>query len=160
MEGSQIEGVARVVAVDGGTVWLEPEPTGSCGGCMSAAICGHNSGSSRRMAARRFALANDRGLTVGERVVIGVSERSLLRASLTAYGLPLLTMLGGGITAQTMGAGDGTAARATLGGLAAGLRLARLAAGMLSARGELSPHILRRATGPGPGEACHTDLMG
>lgn len=160
MSASQIEGVARVVAADGGTVWLEPEPTGSCSGCMSAAVCGHGNGSSRRMASRRFALANQYDLRVGERVVIGMSEASLLRASLVAYGLPLLGMIGAAITAQVMGAGDGRAALATLGGLAVGLVLARLSAGKLSARGDLTPRYLRRATGPGPGEACHTDLMG
>ncbi len=159
MSASQVEGVARVVAADGGTVWLEPEPSGSCSGCMSAAICGHSGGgSSRRMASRRFCLANDQGLEVGDRVVVGVSESSLLRASLTAYGLPLLTMLGGGIVAQAMGAGDGKAALATLGGLGVGLVLARLTAGLLSARGDLTPHILRRASGPGLGDVCHPDF--
>jgi len=160
MNASQVEGVARVVAAEGGTVWLEPEPTGSCSGCMSSAICGHNSGNGRRMVARRFALANDYDLRVGERVVIGVSEASLLRAALTAYGLPLLVMLGAGITAQALGAGDGASALVTVGGLGAGLLLVRLVAGKLSARGDLSPRYLRRAGGPGPGETCHPDMMG
>ena len=32
---STMEAVARVVAIEGGRPVLEPEPTGSCGGCMS-----------------------------------------------------------------------------------------------------------------------------
>ena len=153
MQGEQIEGVARVVAEDGGMVWLEPEPTGSCGGCMSAAICGHKSGSTtRRLAARRFALPNEYGLHPGDRVVVGIGERSLLRASLTAYGLPLLGMMAAAITAQVLGAGDGMAVPATLGGLAGGLLAARLVARLLSARGDLSPQVLRRA-----GDECETD---
>ncbi|MDA8231646.1 MAG: SoxR reducing system RseC family protein [Magnetospirillum sp.] len=140
-----IEGFARVVAEEGGVVWLEPEQTASCGTCMSASACGHNADHGRRLAARRFPLANDHDLAVGERVVIGIAEGELLRASATAYGLPLVTMLGAGITAQFLGAGDGIAAAATLGGLAGGLLLARLRANRLSRQGALTPRFLRRA---------------
>lgn len=153
-----VEGSARVVALDGDTVWLEPEQTTSCGGCASASACGTKSGNSAGwLMKRRFAMANEHGLAVGDRVVVGIAAGGLLRASATAYGLPLLMLLGGGLTAKSMGGGDGAAAMATLAGLVVGLGLAKLWAGRQLARGDLSPRFIRRAFGPGPGGGCHVD---
>jgi len=147
-----VEGVARVVAADGSVAWLEPEPGSSCGGCMSAALCGTKAGGSRQ-AAKRFPLANDADLHVGERVVVGIEESSLLRASMVAYGLPLAAMLTAAVVASKIFmAGDGAAGLAGLAGLLLGLAAARLCADRLSIRGELTPHFLRRALA---GEDCH-----
>lgn len=152
-----MEGIARVVGVDGATAWLEPEQTGSCGSCASASSCGAGASVggigtvANRIAARRFALDNANGLRVGERVVVGVAERALIRAALTAYGLPLATaLMAGGIAESAFGSDLATMA-AMAGGLLGGLLLARLVANRLSGRGELAPHFLRRAK---PGETC------
>lgn len=150
-----IEGTARVVAVEDGMAVLEPEQTTSCGGCASANMCGDKAGNSAQwLQARRFSVENDHDLEVGDRVVVGIANGSLLRSATAAYGLPMLTMLAAGVTAQQMGGGDGASALAALGGLAVGLVLARLWSRRLLARGDLSPRFLRRAFGPGPGGAC------
>ncbi|HLO79236.1 MAG TPA: SoxR reducing system RseC family protein [Magnetospirillum sp.] len=141
-----IEGVARVVAVEGGVAWLEPEQTTACGGCHASATCGAKPGSAR-LVARRFAMANDHDFQVGERIVVGVAEDTLRRASLTAYGLPLAFMLVAGVTAQKLGGGDLGAAAATLSGLAVGLGVVRFKSLRQTKRGELAPHYLRRASG-------------
>ena len=88
-EGSpQLEGIARVVAVVGTVAWLEPEQTGSCGGCAGAASCGKGIGTlASRLEARRFPLATTADLGVGDRIVVGVPEDALVKASLTAYAL-------------------------------------------------------------------------
>lgn len=148
------EGLARVVSLDGNMVWLEPEQTTACGGCASAKVCGAEPGS-RRLVARRFALVNRENLRVGDRVVVGVTSSTLLRASMIAYGLPLLLMLVSGVTAQKLIGGDGAAAAATLAGLLIGLVLVRLWAKRSSARGELTPHFIRRAPAPVHDGACH-----
>ncbi|MCR6632779.1 MAG: SoxR reducing system RseC family protein [Magnetospirillum sp.] len=141
-----IEGVARVVSIDGGMAWLEPEQTTACGSCHSAAVCGAKPGSAR-LVARRFQMRNDHGFQVGERVVVGIPEDTLRRASLTAYGIPLLFMLVAGVTVQKLGGGDLGAALATIAGLAIGLLLVRFKSQRLSRRGELAPRYLRRAFG-------------
>ena len=152
-----VEGTVRVVALEGGMAMLEPEQTTSCGGCGSAAVCGEKGGNSAQwLQARRFAIANDHDLVVGDRIVVGIAEGSLLRGAVTAYGLPLLTMLAGGITAQQMGGGDGASAAAAIGGLVTGLVIARFWSRRLLAQGDLSPRFLRRAFGPGPGGECHS----
>lgn len=141
-----IEGVARVVAIEGGTAWLEPEQTTACGHCAGKAVCGVAPGSAR-LVARRFALANDHDFQVGERVIVGVPEESVRRAALTAYGIPLLLMLASGVTVQKLGGGDLESALATLAGLAVGIVVVRLRSRLLSQRGQLTPHYLRRAFG-------------
>ncbi len=147
-----VEGVARVVGADDGMAWLEPEQSPSCGGCMSAKLCGTRTGSSRQ-AAKRFALANEFGLQLGDRVVIGIEEASLLRASLIAYALPLATMLIAAVLAsKAFDLGDGGAGLAGLAGLLLGFGLARICANRLSTRGELTPRFLRRALAA---DDCH-----
>ncbi|MFA7240105.1 MAG: SoxR reducing system RseC family protein [Sulfuricellaceae bacterium] len=142
-----VEGFAHVVAVEGGTAWLEPEQTTSCGGCASASACGAKGIGTLadRLEARRFSLPNRDGLRVGERVVVGVSEKALVKASLTAYAIPLAGMLFSGAMAQWVAGSDLITMAAMFGGLALGLVGARLNAKRLNARGELSPHYLRRA---------------
>ena len=150
-----LESVARVVALKDGTAWLEPEPKASCGGCMSLAMCGAKGGGVRALQARRFPLADAPRLEVGDRVVVGLPEGSVLRAAATAYGLPMALLIGAGIVAETNGAGDLGGALAMAGGLAVGLLVSRLIAARLSGRGDLSPRFVRRIAAGGD---CSTSM--
>lgn len=154
-----IEGFARVVAVESSRVWLEPEQTASCGTCSSVGLCsiGKDALTARKLAARRFQLPGDLGLKVGERVVVGVRDDTLVKGAMTAYGVPLLTILAGGIAGQEWGHSDGLAALGAAVGLAVGLIVARILANNLSARGMLTPRFLRRAFDPPSEGECHTD---
>ena len=152
-----VEGLARVVKVDAGVAWLEPEQTTSCGSCASAASCGAGAESAgigsvaSRIAARRFALDNADGLAVGERVVIGVDDKALLKAALTAYAIPLLAALAAGGLAESAWGSDLASMAAMAAGLLVGILAAGAVARRLVARGELAPRFLRRAR---PGETC------
>ena len=96
---------------------------------------------------------NPAGLVVGERVVVGIREHALLKASITAYALPLALMLGAGIAAQWAFGRDGMTMLAMVAGLVLGLFAMRLSAGHLSVQGDLAPQFLRRARAS---ETCHT----
>lgn len=148
-----LEGFARVVALEGNRVWLEPEQTTSCGACAASGACGAKGigTTASRLELRRFAMANDPGLAIGERIVVGINERALLRASGTAYAIPLAVSLGAGALAQWAAGNDLVTMTATLSGLAVGLLASRLAADWLNARGQLAPRFLRRA---GANENC------
>lgn len=156
-----IEGIARVIRVADGQVWLEPEQTTSCGHCASSASCGVNAREAAglgtvtsRLQQRRFTLDQPAGdFAEGERLVVGVSEGALLKASLTAYGLPLLSALLSASVVQGIYGDDLTTMLGMAGGLAFGLLLARLNARRLAARGDLAPRFLRRAR---PDETCGT----
>ncbi|CAA7626413.1 SoxR reducing system RseC family protein [Magnetospirillum sp. UT-4] len=154
--GDLIEGFARVVALDGANAWLEPEQKTSCGNCHASAACGTTAASPGWLKARRFRIANDADLAVGERVVVGISAASLLKGSLTAYLLPLITMLAAGVAADRHYGDDLSAAMGALLGLAGGLLLAGRLAGRLSVSGDLAPRFLRRVPGMAPGTECQT----
>ena len=151
---NMVEGTAHVVAVEGNMVWLVPESGSSCGGCASASACGSKGigTTASRLEARRFQLVNDYNLRVGERVVVGIREHALLKASITAYAIPLAMLLGAGALAQWAAGSDTITMIAMLAGLALGLGLARLGAGRLLLKGELAPRFIRRAM---PGETCN-----
>jgi sigma-E factor negative regulatory protein RseC len=144
---AMVEGFATVVAVDGAVAWLEPEQTSSCGSCASSSACGAKGigTAASRLEARRFQLDNHAGLVVGERVVVGIRENALVKASLTAYAIPLAVMLGAGVMAQWAADTDGVTMAAMVTGLLLGLGMARLNASRLSSRGDLAPRFLRRA---------------
>lgn len=151
-----VEGIARVVRVEGKVAWLEPEQTTSCGNCASAAACGHGDSGmgtvARRIEARRFRMDNDgERLREGDRVVLGVDERSLIKAAALAYALPLVSAILAGGLAEGAWGDDILTMLSMAGGLGVGLLAAGLGARRLSARGDLSPRYLRRAL---PGETC------
>lgn len=152
---AMVEGFAHVVAVDGDTVWLEPEQTTSCGSCASSGACGAKGigTTASRLEARRFSIDNGPGLVVGERVVVGIPETALVKASLTAYAIPLATMLVAGGLAQWAAGSDGLTMAAMVAGLLLGLAAARFGAGRLSARGDIVPKFVRRAN-LGAGVIC------
>ena len=63
-----VEGIARVIRLDDGSAWLEPEQTSSCGSCAGAAACGASGPGepgigtvASRIEARRFRLDNPAG---------------------------------------------------------------------------------------------------
>ncbi|MGE5548690.1 MAG: SoxR reducing system RseC family protein [Solirubrobacterales bacterium] len=148
-----VEGFARVVAVEGPRVVLEPEQTTACGHCVSSSVCGMGS-PGNRLRLRRFSLRNEQGLEVGDRVVVGVSESSLLKASLVAYAAPLICMLVAMVVAQRMTGSDIAAMAGAVGGLALGFIGARLGASRLSASGDLAPKVIRRLEAPRAGDGC------
>nr|CAX83973.1 Positive regulator of sigma E activity [uncultured bacterium] len=152
---STLEGFARVVSLEGGTAWLEPEGMSSCGGCKSSGLCGTKGFFGSSMDGRRFPLENKVGLTVGERVVVGTYEDSLMRAALVAYAVPLLVMLVAAVVGQAMTGSDVVAVGGAVLGLGLGILLARLRAGRLSRRGDLTPRFLRRAYNEGLDGECH-----
>ena len=85
-------------------------------------------------------------------MVVGIRENALVKASLTAYAIPLATALIAGALAQWAAGRDGITMAAMVGGLLIGLGLARLSAIRLSLRGELAPRFLRRADAA---SVCH-----
>jgi sigma-E factor negative regulatory protein RseC len=151
---SMNEGIAHVVALDGEVAWLEPEQTGSCGGCAASGSCGAKGIGTlaSRLEYRRFKIGNENNLAVGERIVVGIPDNALIKAAMTAYALPLTTLLSAGALAQWKFGSDLITMGAMVSGLLLGLFLARIGAGKLFVRGDLAPRFLRRAR---PGEVCN-----
>jgi sigma-E factor negative regulatory protein RseC len=147
-----IEGLARVVAVDGDQVWLAAEQAAACGSCATRGVCG--SGTTKPSAGWRVPRimdANQAPLALGDTVHIGVDRSALTRASLAAYALPLVTMLVAASTQQ--GAGDAMAIAAAFAGLIVGAVAAKVL--VRRWRDALVPVVLGRALAP-TGSSCAT----
>ncbi len=150
---TMVEGIAQVVRIEGRTAWLVPEQGSSCGSCASADACGSKGvgTTASRLENRRFRIDNDANLAVGERVVFGIRDNVLLKASIAAYAIPLATLLLAGSLAQWQFGSELVTMAAMVVGLVIGLGISRLEAKRLYTRGDLAPLFLRRAR---PGETC------
>lgn len=137
------EEMARVVAVDGGRLWLQAEPAAGCSGCASAGMCKVGAGDTAPRG--RFAIEDPGGLSVGDRVVVGIARDRLLLAALAAYVLPLACAMLAGAGMAGPAHDDVAAIVAVVSGLGAGLVLARLLVRHLEHDGGLVPCYLRRA---------------
>ena len=151
---AMVEGIAHVVKIDGNTAWLVPDQGSSCGSCASASACGSKGigTTANRLDNRRFRIDNDTNLAVGERVIFGIRDNVLLKASITAYAIPLAILLFAGSLAQWKFGSDLITVAAMVVGLAIGLGISRVEAGRLHTKGDLAPRFLRRAR---PGETCN-----
>lgn len=139
-------GTARVVAAAAGEVWLEPEQTASCGGCVAAAACGAGGIGTlaHRLEPRRFAVADPIGLRVGDRVLVAFGEASLITAASVTYAIPLSMSLGMASAAQAVTGLDGVTLLAALAGLGLGFGLMALIAARMEGHGTLKPRIVGR----------------
>lgn len=93
-----IEETGRVIAVQGELAEVERQPRSGCGSCAVKGTCG-TSLLARYFGPKRLLLQahNPIGAGPGEHVIIGLSEGSLLEASILAYLVPLLAMIGGAV---------------------------------------------------------------
>jgi sigma-E factor negative regulatory protein RseC len=141
-----IEQHATVLAVADGAALVEVRRRSSCSACAQGERCGTatlaklfgNDGGSR------LRVLDHLGVAVGERVVIGIRHRMLIRASLVAYLFPLLALLTTAGIAKQTGLGDTAAAALGVGGLLGGLWLAGLLTGGSGAKARYRPVLLRR----------------
>jgi len=146
-----IEQEAAVVAVADGAALVEVPRQSSC------STCGHGNACGTATVAKLFGNGNSTrlrvidhlGLATGERVIIGIRSRMLVRASLAAYLLPLLALFGAAGGAQAAGLGDTAGAATGVVGLLAGLWLAGFITGGSGAKARFRPVLLRRATTAG-----------
>ncbi|WP_303291345.1 SoxR reducing system RseC family protein [Marinobacter sp. SS5-14b] len=84
----------KVVALNGEHAWVQTIRVSACESCSARSGCGQ-----RALAAvsggraNQILVENTAGARVGDEVVIGVDEQSLLSASLAVYGVPLVLMV-------------------------------------------------------------------
>ncbi|MFV8571663.1 SoxR reducing system RseC family protein [Marinobacter sp. SBS5] len=117
----------KVIALQGTQAWVQTIQTSACESCSARAGCGQ-----RALAAvsggkaNQILVLNTADAKVGDEVVIGVDEQSLLTASLAVYGVPLLLMVLTSIGAfRLFGGTDLVAIVGAIFGLGAGFWLVR-----------------------------------
>lgn len=141
-----IEELATVVAREGGLAWVQTHRRSAC------SACGHGDGCVTSVlgrllspgAANRLAVQDGLGVHLGDRVVIGIPDGLLVRASLAAYLLPLAALVAAAGIAEWLRAPELAVAAAGVAGLAAGLWLTGRLTGGSSASSRYQPVLLRR----------------
>lgn len=139
----------RVIAVTG----IEPAPHAlvevdasiNCARCAEGKGCGAGL-LGRTSGSRRVEALIASGLTVGEgdEVRIELAPNNLLQASMIVYGLPLSGAVLGAALAYFFGFGELYAAMAALGGILAGLMVARLRLQRATCLRQFTPTIVER----------------
>ena len=142
-----IEQEARVVAIEEGVAWVE---------ATRGSACSVSSGRGTSALAKLFEsrvnqlrVADPIGVRLGDRVVIGIADSSLTRASLLAYLLPLMLLMGSTLLAGSVGVGEGGSALAGILGLLVGLWLAERITDGARGRERYQPVLLHKAFGNG-----------
>ena len=133
----------KVVGLSGDQVWVQTIRVSACQSCSARSGCGQRAlASVTGGRANQVLVANSVGARVGDEVVIGLDEQSLLTASLAVYGLPLVLMLLASIGAfQWLGGTDLVAVSGALAGLVAGFWLVRR--WQAGAGGRFQPRLLK-----------------
>lgn len=149
-----IEEAGRVVAVEAGAVWVETLRRSGCGRCDEPGGCGNGAMAQRaRDRIGRVRALSGIPLKVGDEVVVGIPDGTLVRGTLLVYLLPVLAMVLGAAGGAALFPGDiGTGA-----GLLAGLVLAFALIRRLSRQAAHDPAgqpVVIRQRGAGDAAGC------
>lgn len=121
-----IEETGKVLSVEAGFAEVETIRTSTCTSCRARHGCGHHA-IAQVSAANRMRMRAIDPLTVevGQSVVVGIPEDTLLQASVWMYLIPLLGLVGGAVLPSIWGGESGIAVIFSIIGFAGGLFLAR-----------------------------------
>jgi sigma-E factor negative regulatory protein RseC len=121
-----IEETGKVLSIEEGFADVETIRTSSCTSCRARHGCGHHAiaqvSSANRM---RMRAIDPLTVEVGQKVVVGIPEDTLLQASVWMYMVPLLGLVGGAVLPSLWGGESGIAVIMSIIGFAGGLLLAR-----------------------------------
>lgn len=116
-----IEEVAKVIQIDGQTVWVSAIQKSACGSCQAQKGCGHSLLAKVGQKQIDFpVLRHELDVAIDDQVLIGVPEQAVLRSSLLMYGLPLALMLVLALLANGLGAPEGLVVLSALVGMVLG----------------------------------------
>lgn len=146
-----IEEIAIVASVSGSRVLIESRGGArSCGGCQQQEGCA-SSVLNRMIPRRRIAVDTDIAVKPGDKVVVGVDERALIKGSLIIYLAPLLALFAGAMAGDVAisrlgfdgGYADAGSAIAAILAFLSSFSLVKRSHGILLG-GRLSPVLLRK----------------
>jgi sigma-E factor negative regulatory protein RseC len=134
---------ARVESLAEGGAWLDPGLSGGCPNCRNGRGCGVSVFQRLfRLPRHRVWLPTAESLSAGDIVVIGLSQRALLRASLWLYLSPLLGLLAGAIVMDSLFGNEALTAAGAAVGLFGALLAVRFRQRRQARSGEFFP-VLR-----------------
>jgi len=141
--GEMVLEQGRVVEVVADGVWLEAGTSGGCPNCRDGRGCGVSVFQRLfRLPRHRVYLPTRESLSEGDVVVVGLSQRALLRASFWLYLSPLLGLLAGAIALDATLGHEGLTALGAVAGLLVALAAVRSRQRRQASSGEFFP-VLR-----------------
>jgi len=155
-----IEEKAWIVRTEANLAWVETQRKTACDSCSVRTGCG--TGTLAKLLGRKSAplqVLNPLAVGVGEEVVVGIREASLVRGSLMVYVVPLLAMFGFGLVGKALGVSyglvdsEGMTIVAAVFGLGLGFGWVRRFGNRIGTDQRYQAVILRRVQGAGRGEA-------
>lgn len=141
---------AVVTTCDNGRVEVRLQRASACGHCELSQGCG--TGAIGRLLGNRsrpLVIETEQDLKPGDKVLLGLSEAALVRASLVVYGLPLAAMIVAGLLAALAGLAEPWIALICITGFFAGFRFASHLVRRLEAS-PLTPYIVDIRVNPRP----------
>jgi sigma-E factor negative regulatory protein RseC len=141
---------AIVVRCDGRQVLLELQRGSVCAGCELNQGCG--TGALGRLLGHRskpLVIETEHELKPGDRLVLGLPESALVKASLIVYGLPLLGMVGAGLLATLSAAPEALVALIASAGFILGFKFSTFIGNRLE-HDLLTPYIVDIQLNSGP----------
>ena len=137
-----IRGIVR--ALDGSDALVEVEQ-GGCGRCHEEGGCsGQQLTQMFCSGPKSYHAENTIGAGVGDRVVVATAPGSVRRTANLAYGVPLLSAIGGAFAGMQFG-GDAGAVIGALAGLIAAFAYIRLRVSQTTGTTENRPYIVSRS---------------
>lgn len=150
--------VARVVAVESDSLWVETIRKTTCGTCAAQKGCGHGLmnqyASGRRSYIRVLpGVKHASDCRIDDQVLISIPEEVILRGSMIAYLLPVMLMIAGAAAGAWLfpDIQDGAAAIGAFSGMGAGYLLVRLHSHVHRKDASFQPtlvDILKSSAGP------------
>ncbi len=159
-----IQEEARVVSVEQGAAWVETQRKTACQACSVKNGCGTSVLAKLWPAHINQVRVLDKvGVRHGDRVLIAISDRALVKGSLLVYLLPLLLMFAGAFVGLawansfTIADSDIMVSAMALLGLGAGFVWLRRWSRLRGAGEEFQPVIVKRLSEPVMFPFCPTD---
>lgn len=145
-----IEERAKVVAMDTQWVWVETQRKSACGHCAVNKSCG-TSILANILGKKRNTMAvfNTLPVKVGDDVLVGIEEDSLVRGSLLIYALPLILLIGFGLLGEVVASqlavanSDALTVLFAVGGLMLGFVWLKLVSGSIRGNARYQPKLLK-----------------
>ncbi|MEW8659724.1 MAG: SoxR reducing system RseC family protein [Candidatus Thiodiazotropha endolucinida] len=141
-----LEETAMVVEANTDYLWVETRSRTGCSQCGSSCTTSVVS-KLFGMKRNRLKLENTLCAEVGDRVVVGIPDELLVRASVWAYLFPLLAMFAVSAAGGVMGVDEGAQALLAMVGLAAGFALVRWSISRQGTHRRFRPSLLRIVSG-------------
>jgi len=153
-----IEEQATVLAVNGDQVSIEISRQSGCGHCSAKNTCGTSI--LDRFFNRnknQMVLQSDLDISVGDEVIVGIEEGSLVKGSFIVYTLPLISMLVFPVVASGFTSSEAVSIFSALTGFIAGLFYVRYFSRQVQNDERYRPVILRQLSNSRMYAGCVTD---